>query len=221
VKSSKHAFWQALIFTVVVFIIGLIFGVFLESSRADKVQLELMDSEITILDDQLRNRIIAEFDVNCDLARESTFAFADRIYKEAEQLERYSGATYFGVGAIDSLHRRYDLLRALLWAESVELKERCGEFHTVVYLYEFDTDNLDVDSQQLYYSRLLFDLKEKYANEVILIPLAADTGLDSVELILAQNAIHQLPAIMVDERIVLTDIITLEELEEIVFGAEA
>ena len=36
VGGSKSVFWQALVFTVVIFAIGLLFGFYLESLRAGK-----------------------------------------------------------------------------------------------------------------------------------------------------------------------------------------
>ena len=137
--NSKHAFWQALVFAIILFGIGLILGFFLESYRADKVQFNLIDSEINILDDQLRNKIIGDFDIDCDIAVQSNFDFADKIYSEALKLEKYDSASKTSDGSFFILHRRYDLLRVLLWTESIELRERCNEdFHTVVYLYDYN-----------------------------------------------------------------------------------
>jgi hypothetical protein len=218
---SKHAFWQALIFSVLVFGAGLLLGFFLESSRADKIQYNLIDSEINVLDDEVRNRVIKDFDVRCNLAIESTFNFADKIYLEAAKMEQYDGAAKFS-DSLDILHRRYDLLRTLLWTESIELKEKCSEmkdFHTVVYLYQYETDDVDIDSKQLYFSRLLFDLKLKYPDEIILIPIAADTNLESVNLITRNYGIFEYPTIIIDEEEIISEIVTLEEIENVVFQA--
>lgn len=214
--NSKHAFWQALIFTIIVFGIGLILGFFLESYRADKVQFNLLDSEINVLDDQLRNRVIGDFNVECNIAVQSTFDFADKIYGEALKLESYDSASKFSDSFL-VLHRRYDLLRTLLWLESVELRERCGkEYHTVVYLYEYNNEDIDVRSKQLFYSRLLTDLKNKYPDKIILIPIAVDTGLESVSLITEYYQVNEFPSIIIDESSVINGIVTLEKLESVV-----
>src|SRR3989338_8184405 len=108
--NTKHAFWQALIFTIIIFSIGLIMGYFLENSRADKIELSLLNSEISILDQQIRNRGITQFDIGCEEAKESTFSFANKIYDEAVQLEKYDSQAKF-VQTTKILHKRYDLLR--------------------------------------------------------------------------------------------------------------
>jgi hypothetical protein len=216
--NSKHAFWQALVFSVAVFVLGLILGFFLESSRAEKVQYNLLDSEINILDNQVRDRIVGDFNVDCDLAVRSIFDFADKIYDEAVKLEAFDGAAKFSKDEFLILHRRYDLLRTLLWTESVALKDKCGgDFHTVIYLYDYANENIDVKSQQQFYSRLLLDLKNRNGEEIILIPIATDTNLASVDLLVENYDIAELPVIIIDEREVITGIIKLDELESIVF----
>jgi hypothetical protein len=215
--NTKHAFWQALVFTVIVFVIGLIFGFFLESYRADKVQYILLDSEISVLDDQLRNKIIGDFDIDCDIAVKSTFDFADKIYNEAIKLESYDSASQFSESFL-VLHRRYDLLRALLWAESVELREECEEdFHIVVYLYDYDTEEINIKSKQSFYSKLLLDLKNEYEEEIILIPIAGNTDLESVNLLLDKYNITEFPVIIIDESKIIDGVVTFKELENIVF----
>jgi len=216
--NTKHAFWHALVFTIIVFGIGLILGFFLESYRADKVQFNLIDSEINILDDQLRTRIIEDFDIDCDVAVQSTFDFADKIYGEALKLESYDSASKVSDSFL-ILHKRYDLLRTLLWIESVELRESCGrDFHTVVYLYDYATEDIDIRSRQLFYSKLLLDLKNKYPDEVLLIPIAVNNGLESVDLVVESYGITEFPSIILDESEIINGIITFEEFEDIIIN---
>jgi uncharacterized protein YebE (UPF0316 family) len=216
--NSKHAFWQALVFAVVVFSVGMIFGFFLETSRADRINANLINSELNILDDQLRNEIVRDRNVRCDLALESTFQFADKIYNEAVQLERYDSSSKF-VGTLTLLHKRYDLLRAVLWMGAVDLKERCdGDFHTVVYLYNYNVQDVEINSKQRFYSGMLLDLKYKYPDQILLIPIAANMDLSSVALLADTYGVTQFPSIIVDEERIISDIITFEEFEKIVFG---
>ena len=66
--GSKGAFWQALIGAVIIFGFGLILGFFLEENRAESVENILLQSEVTILDEQLRERVSKDFNVSCSLA---------------------------------------------------------------------------------------------------------------------------------------------------------
>src|SRR3989344_4133455 len=148
---SKHAFWQALVFTAIVFFLGMILGFFFESKQSEDIRSHLVDSELNILDEQLRQRIIADYNVSCSLAKESLFFFADKIYDEAIELEEVDATGR--LGDLTVLHRRYDLLRTLLWVEAENLKKRCGDdFHIVTYLYLYNNNDIDVSSKQNYFS---------------------------------------------------------------------
>jgi len=215
--SSKHAFWQALVIALAVFGIGIVAGFFLESYRADTVKLTLLDSEIRVLDEQLRDRVIEQGNVSCALAQESLFDFADRIYQEAQKLEAYDSSSKFS-GSFLILHRRYDLLRTLLWQDSVRLSARCqSSFHTVVYLYEYNPDGVEMRARQSYYSRMLGEIKEQYGKQVLLIPVATNMNLSSVDMLLAAHDVHTSPVIFIDDQYVVSTLITRDELERIIF----
>ncbi len=215
--NSKRAFWQAFLFTIIVFGLGLILGFFFEIIRAGYAQNVVNAAEISLLDEQLRNRGINELNVSCSVAISSTFQFADEIYSDATSLEKDDASTQFS-NRLASLHRKYDLLRTMLWFESISLKERCGpSFHTVVYLYDYKPSDVDIQAKQNFFSRILLDLKYKYPTEILLIPIATNTDLGSVDLALQRYGVPTSPAILIDERAVITDVVTLEELERSVF----
>jgi len=215
--NNKGAFWQALVFTVVVFGIGLILGFFLDSFRVSSVQGDIFQSEINLLDEQLRSRVVEDFGIGCVEAKESVFSFADKIYDEARLLEQQDSAAKF-TNNLEILHKRYDLLRLMLWTEALKLREKCDEsFHTLVYLYDYSTKEVDVQSRQLFFSRLLLDVKDNHPEEILLIPIAGDLGLESVDLVKERFGVSELPAIIIDEDEVVYEVITLEEIENIIF----
>ncbi|MBX4196360.1 hypothetical protein KW805_02115 [Candidatus Pacearchaeota archaeon] len=210
--SSKHAFWQALVFTLIVFGLGIVLGYFLESSRADNVQMNLLHSEVDLLDEQLRSIARQDFNVSCAVSVHATFQFADRVYGEAAQLEEYDTASKFS-DVLYLIHKRYDLLRMMLWTESVELKKQCPQFHTVVYMYAYKTNDLNVKAEQMSLSHVLQDLKQQHP-DVLLIPIAGDLQLNSVDLVLQSYTIHELPVIIIDEKQVVSQISSSSELEK-------
>ncbi len=214
--NSKNAFWQALVFTLIIFLFGFAFGFFIEQGRTETLELEIINSEINTFDEQLRNRIGEKFDINCEESIESTFRFADRIYLEAQKLEKYDSSNKFK-DTLKILHKKYDLLRLLLWTESIELKEKCNNsFHTVVYFFEYDTKSIDVKSKQTFYSRILIDIKEKYPQKVLLIPIASNLELESVNLSLKPFDIKSSPTILIDEKKLVDNIVTFEEIEKFI-----
>lgn len=217
VTQSKTVFIQTLVVTIIVFLIGLTIGYVVESNRLDATQLASINSEISLLDEQIRNANIGAFNVSCDLALGSTFQFADRIYTDAQQLERYDASSKF-TDDLKIIHKRYDLLRALLWTHSIEIEKKCPrQFHTVVYLYDYASEDIDKKAKQAALSRMLVDLKNVEGNSVLLIPIASNLGLESIELIKSRYDISDTPAIIIDETKLIKGEITLSEMKDIIY----
>lgn len=216
--NSKHAFWQALVFTVIVFGIGLSLGFLFELSRNNTVENTIYSSEISLLDQQLRAYSITSFNVSCDIAKQSLFEFADRIYEEASQLETYDGVSKFQ-NTLGILHRRYDLMRLLVWSESIDLKQRCNlPFHTAVYFYDYGTQDLKEKVVEGTFANILSDLKQAHGNDLLLIPIAANLNLTSVDVLLNSYNINSFPAILIDEKNKVSENTTYSELEQSIFS---
>ncbi|MCU0642434.1 MAG: thioredoxin family protein [archaeon] len=218
-QSNKHVFWQALVFTIVIFGIGVILGYFLESQRAEKLEFNLMNSEVNMVDEQLRYSMLQNSNISCDLAVKSIFAFADKIYGEAQRLEKYDSSTQFSRQVMISMHKRYDLLRIMLWNEAISTKTRCKSFHTVTYFFDYSTEDAEKRGEQAFYGRLLTDLKNAYPNEILLIPIASNLDIASIELAKEVYGISSTPSIVIDEKKIVSEVVTLEELEKEIFGA--
>src|SRR3989344_244997 len=194
---SKHAFWQALVFTTIVFCLGMIFGFFLELKQSENIGSNLVNSELNIIDEQLRQRIITDSNISCSLAKESLFFFGDKIYDEAIELEDADATGR--LGDLTLLHKRYDLLRTLLLFEAQKLKERCNDdFHIINYLYLYNIDDIEISSKQNYFSRQILDLKKNHARELIIIPIAVDTNLASVDVYVKSLGLTNYPTILID-----------------------
>lgn len=218
VSSDKGAFWQALIAALFIFGLGIVIGFLIEANRTTQVSLLLQHSEVNVLDEQLRGRLLTDLNVDCKTAQQSSFDFADNIYREAFRLERYDSASKFS-DELQIAHRRYDLLRMYLWAESIKIRERCkSDFHTVVYLYNYSTTDLDIRAQQTAYARLLTDVKQKYPDSILLIPLAVDSDLASLDLTLATYDVLSTPSIIIDEQVVVDHLIPAEQLTAYIFS---
>jgi hypothetical protein len=155
--------------------------------------------------------------LDCNASQESIFGFADRIYEEALQLEHYDSSNKL-VDTLSIYHKRYDLLRVLLWTESIKMRKQCGDqFHTIVYLYSYDPEEIDKKAEQMVLNSLLLNFKYKYPSETLLIPIAANLNVESVNIVLTKYNISELPAIIIDEERTIKYIPTFEELENIVF----
>lgn len=213
-KSSKNAFWEALVLTIIVFIIGIILGISFESSKLDKVNEYYALSEISLIDSLTFNQLSDTGHMTCEVLIESQIDFANRIYEEALLLEKFEESGKLTEG-LKLAHRRYDLLRTLLWINIIDAPEECREdVSVVVYLYEFDTEDLAKKATQTVWSRVLFDLKQEKGNKVILIPIAVNTDLVSLDSLIDQFSISGFPVVIIDEKHVISKVSSVDDLKK-------
>ena len=212
-QSSKHVFWQALIIALIIFWSGILIGMFFENSRIEKLEDFYFGAETDISDFELSSEILYGDEDNCDTIKEYSILLADKIYVEALKLEKYDNSNKITKDLI-TLHKRYDLLRTLLWKKIIENKETCkSSLDTVVYLYKYDNPDLNTKAIQETMSNFLIDLKKKKGNEIILIPIAMDTELISLNSLIEKFEISQFPAVIINEEHIISDLDSMEDLE--------
>lgn len=211
-RSDKHVFWEALVITLFIFGCGILLGVFIENSRAGDIQDLYDKSEVNYLDVKLQSEIYSLQDLDCELAIQENIEYGDRIYQDALVLQRYEDAGRITDSLIQE-HRKYDLLRTMFWLNSIKIKERCSGFHSVVYLYEYNLEDIEKRSEQEIFSRFLADLKDEYEDEIVLIPIAYNLDLTSVDLMRESYDIEG-TSIIVDEDLVVSSVDELDKIRE-------
>lgn len=211
--NNKHAFWEALIIAVFIFGLGILLGILIENSRTDTLAQMYEKSELDLLDIKIQSEALNLKDVKCEDAIEKNILFGDEIYNDAETLNQYEDSAVFSELIVEQ-HKKYDLLRTLFWLNSIKIKEKCGnEFHTVVYLYNYLGEKTDEEKDKQYvFSRFLAQLKEKEGSNIILIPIAKDTGLTSLDLLMKTYNITEV-SILLDEKYKFTDLENLTSIE--------
>ena len=213
VKNQKWVFLKALFVTLVVFNIGIYMGYKLEASRADKINEIYLGSEMMLLDQNLQRQAFEIIDLNCDLAVQANIDFGDKIFEEAlgtihsyEQANRINNAIIFQ-------HKRFDLLRTLFWLNSIKIKEKCGsDYHNVVYFYDYLDPSAQQKGKQDFFSNLLGEIKEIKGNEVMLIPIAGDNDIASLDILINQYGITEFPTILIDEEIKVTNVESIDDI---------
>ena len=211
-KSQKYNFLYALIITILIFNFGIFMGYKLETSRLDKINDFSLLAEIELLDQKVQSDALSMMDLNCDLLVQENIIFADKIFEDAKKIQNYENANRMN-NEITILHKKYDLLRALFWMNSLKVQKKCNsDYHNVVYFYDYDAPTLDQKSRQRFFSNLLGELKSEEKGKVMLIPMAGDLEVGSINLLMDKYGVESLPAILIDEKVVLTDVESLEQI---------
>lgn len=212
--NQKHAFWQALIVTIIIFGVGVFLGVVLENWRTSKVTDLYQQSELGILDIKLQSEIYSLGEFDCKKAVEENIAFADKIFEEAKILENYEDASRLTKN-LKIQHKKYDLLRTNLLLNSIKIKEKCGEdYNEIVYFYQYDNPSLEIKAKQSVFSKILTELKEEKGYDILLIPIAGDNDITAINLLIDEYEIKELPTIMINREYKITDIQTSEDISK-------
>jgi len=212
-RNKKRVFWEALLLTLIIFILGMLIGAGFERGKLDEIEQYYTKSEILFMDLFALNERINSPGETCELLIGSNIKLADNIYEEAFVLEKYEAAGKITEG-LKLAHRKYDMLRTYLWMNTIDISEKCKEdFNTVVYLYEYNTDDLAVKATQNVWSRILFDLKQEKGDKIILIPIAVNSNLVSLDALLKDFEISRYPVVIIDEEHVIEEISSVEDLK--------
>ncbi|MBM3228430.1 hypothetical protein FJZ20_00895 [Candidatus Pacearchaeota archaeon] len=217
-KNTKSYFWQALVLTVIVFIIGIFLGIAYEGNRLEQINEYYVLSEISLMDALALSRL-TDIDLNsgimnCEVLIQANTNFADRIYSEALLLEKYEESGKL-TEALRLAHTKYDLLRTILWLNVINIPEQCKRnVSIVVYLYEYDSEDLTKKAINRVWSRILYDLKRDVGNKIILIPIAVDSDLTSLDSLISRFNISSYPALIIDNEKVFLEIKSADELKK-------
>ena len=203
-KSKKHVFWEALIITIVVFLAGLFLGMLIETSNSSKISNLFLQSEISLSDTSATSRLIENENLDCELIKESNIKVANRIYEEAKLLELYEDSGKL-TDSMKLLHKKYDLLRSLLWVSNQKSLDRCENYNLIVYLYDYNTEDTGKKATQNVWSKILLDVKTQ-SYDILLLPIAADQNLTTIEYLMEEYEIEQLPALVINNDHVLYEL---------------
>lgn len=214
IKNQKYVFLYALILTFFVFNFGIFMGYMLESSRIDKINNMYIEAETELLDQIAQKDAMETLNLNCESLVEENVKFGDKIFEEALLIQRYEDANRINDNIIFQ-HKRFDLLRALFWINSIKIKQKCNpDYHNVVYFYQYNNPSLEQGSKQKFFSKLLQELKQEKGGKIMLIPIAADNDIPSINLLSQKYNIEELPSILIDENTKLTEVEKREDIEK-------
>lgn len=212
-QNKKRVFWEALFLTLVIFLFGILIGISFESRKIDQINNYYASSEVSLTDAFVLSTFI-DSEQDCEILFNSNLEFADKIYEEAILLEKYENSGKITQG-MKIAHHKYDILRTFLWINNMKTLEKCGKkYHSVVYLYESETEDLTNKATQRVWSKVLEDLKLKQGNNILLIPISVDSGLVSLSSLLEKFEISKYPVVIIDDKYVVDEITSVENLEE-------
>ena len=213
-NNPKRVFWEALILTILIFLLGFLAGLIFENKRVEVIEAYYIQSENSLMDIFALNNFVSLNNISCNALISSNIDFANRIYDEAKILDEYERTGKI-TDKIDVQHKKYDIMRTFLWINTIKTNEICenNSIHTIVYIYNFNTNDLTEKATNSVWSKILADLKEIHGKEIILIPIAADSEIIALNSMLENYDIQKYPVLIIDNKYVINRLSSVEELE--------
>ena len=214
-ENKKRVFWEALILTILIFLLGFLAGLIFENKRVEVIEKYYIQSENSLMDIFALNNFASLNNISCDALITSNINFADHIYNEAKILDEYERTGKI-TDKMDIQHKKYDIMRTFLWINAIKTSEICSDksIPTIVYIYQFNTDDLTEKATNSVWSKILADLKETRGNEILLIPIATDSNIIALNSILENYDIQQYPVLIIDNKEVIKELSSVEEIEK-------
>ena len=209
-------FWKALVLTIVVFLLGVFLGFALERNRIGDIEKEFQKIDLQWSDAKLQTLYYQNLEPRfCDFAIKENLEFADKVYNEGLRIESYDKASFL-TDDLELEKKKYALLKVEFWLNSIVLKERCeAEYVNLVYFFANDPE-FEIESEQSTQSEILKDLKEKYGKDLMLIPLPIDMDISIINIMKGTYDISKTPTILINERIKLEGLQSLDEIESLI-----
>jgi len=199
-KSRKHVFWEALIVTIFVFLVGFLVGIYIEQSNFNKLNDYSTLSEVSLMDGIALVELSKE-NFSCEILREKNIEFADKVFEEAKLLEEYEESGKL-TESIKILHKKYDMLRTLAWISNSNAIDKCQNYDLIVYLYEYNPEGVNKKAAQSVWSRKLLDYKNENPNSVLL-PISANQEITSLKILIEKYGVEKIPSVIINnERVI-------------------
>jgi len=214
-EFSKRRFLLAGIITILMFLVGIMFGMLLDNERyarqTKNEESQKLDYESLQLQYLYINQL-SEKNETCGAlskALERTVSdLGDLLEKvlEAEDENPIRNPDY------GNLYRSYIQSNFKYWLLAEKAKERC-DFDSVIILYFFSEKNCDICPDQ---GVVLTYYKKKYDEKILIFPVNMDLAEEEPFINLVQSSfnIESLPSLVIDD-IVYKGVVSKEKLSEI------
>ncbi len=206
--------------TLIVFSIGIWFGLTMQDQRVEEIKNDYLQIQILWNDVELQSEILEKNSISnekvCENAVNQNLDFGEQVYEKGKKIETYEQRNEFS-DTLKIQKKEHNLLKLQFWLNSMNIQEKCSnaEYINVVYFYKDDPSNLEEEKQNKI-SGVLFDLKQENGQKIMLIPIASDLGLSSVQTMISKYAVNEFPAVLINENILVNDVKSKQELQKII-----
>lgn len=206
--------------TLVIFLSGIWFGMEMQNQRELEIKDEYNLLQISWNDIKLQSELIQKSEQGtvefCNIAIEENLKFGEQVYEKGKKIEDYEQRNEFNENLLIE-KKEHNLLKLQFWINSINIKSICEEeeYINLIYLYKNNAHGLD-EIKQNQLSEILFQIKQDNGAKIMLIPIAINLELGSVETALAKYNIEETPSILINENVVIAGVPEQKDIQKII-----
>ena len=163
-REMKGKYWLAAFITALIFILGMLLGLVVESKRVDFVQQQARTQKLDFVSLQLQYQLISELSQqgNCPAVSSTFDDFLLELSRTEERLIDYEKDSKINKDEFSSLKKEYVQAQVNYWLLAKKTKQICNnDFVTLLYFYSPSEQCRDCDNQGLVLTYLKDLLKDR------------------------------------------------------------
>ena len=192
-NESAVIYVTALVIAVIIFVSGVVTGLFLLEFRNDRIEKSVRQLNIKAFDMSLQLLMLEKFK-NCMAFNEALNSILEEMGKVESKLARIGNSNSLNKYEFKELRENYQLL-SLKYLLILQEFPQCIRNRTVIiYFY---TDNCESCENE---GIILTHIKKKYGNSILVFPFDHSLNLSSIRMLESQYDISQYPTLVINGR---------------------
>jgi hypothetical protein len=193
----------SLVFTLLLFLLGVALGVIVDNARVNWSQERIRDDEVLYESSNVQYLLLSSTSDNeneCSLFRKALEQNIAELGYNLDRLLEYEKQSFFRKESqYENLKRRYLLSNIKYWILSKKVSQLCGNYDTVHVLYFYSTEKCDICPNQ---GVILTYFKNILDDRLLVFPIDVDlVGEEPViDLMVTMYNVSEYPTLFIDEK---------------------
>ena len=171
--KTKHLFLTTVFLLIVVFILGILVGRWMGSSKVDEITSFIKNNELNTESYLIEQELIENFEEgNCELANARISSLSNELWKIGKSLSPADAQQKLGEENYNFMKRKYHLMQIRTYILFYKLKQHCNNTNSVVLFYFSREDNESQEQGQILdmlvrdYNIRVFTIEYNYSKEL-------------------------------------------------------
>lgn len=193
IKKYRYAF--ALIFTILIFSMGMLFSNLMDDYRTDTLSQELENDIIEMESRQIQMNYLDRGERSCQTLQRGLESITSSYNDRLDRIEQFRDSPTFQQEQFERLKHRYTLSGAEYWMFAENVKEQCDDYNpdTVLFFREENCQECEDQGQEL--SRI----KNVHGEDVLIFSIYTDIDDGMVNILKQEHNVERRPTLIINQ----------------------